>query len=141
MIEINEDLSIPESELEFSASQSSGPGGQHVNKVHTRMTLRFDVAGSASLTAAQRELITRKLASRINRDGNLQLHSQRHRSQAGNRRALLERFVLVLQEALHIQKSRRATRPTRSSRQKRMTEKRVQGSLKKGRSRDYSDED
>jgi ribosome-associated protein len=141
MIEITDDLSIPEGEVTFSASQSSGPGGQHVNKVHTRMTLRFDVLDSPSLTETQRALISQKLASRINRVGLLQLHSQAHRSQSRNRQELLERFVMLLQEALHVEKTRRATRPSRTARRKRVEQKRVQGSLKKGRRRDYSDDD
>src|SRR5664280_3566590 len=79
---------------------SGGPGGQNVNKVATKVTLTFDVAASPSLTDAQRDRIRARLATRISKDGVLQVVSQRHRTQGANRAAALERFVELLRDAL-----------------------------------------
>ncbi|HMC82356.1 MAG TPA: aminoacyl-tRNA hydrolase [Candidatus Polarisedimenticolia bacterium] len=87
MIEIRDGLAIREEELRFTASRSGGPGGQNVNKVSTRVTLWFDVAGSPSLTAEQRSLIRSRLATRISKEGVLRVVSQQTRSQAANREA------------------------------------------------------
>jgi ribosome-associated protein len=100
MIEINRWLSIPESELRFSAARSSGPGGQHVNKVSTRVILEFDVEGSPTLSSSQRQRIRDRMGARLGRDGRLRLSCQRHRSQAANRREVVERFANLLREAL-----------------------------------------
>ena len=139
MIEIPGGPSISESELEFSASRSSGPGGQHVNKVSSRMTLRFDVAGSPSLDDPQRERILRRLSTRITREGVLVMHAQKHRSQAANRELLVERFTELLTQAFVRRKKRKATRPTKASRERRMQQKRRRSEVKKGRGRVGSD--
>ena len=76
MIQINQQLAIADDELSFSASRSSGPGGQNVNKVNTRVTLWFDVAGSPSLSADQKQALLARLANRITREGMLQVVSQ-----------------------------------------------------------------
>lgn len=141
MIEINDQLSIPEHELEFSVSRSAGPGGQHVNKVNTRVSLRFDVRASGVLSDAQKARILRKLATRITKDGVLTMHAQKHRSQSANRRALEERFAEVLREALTRRRPRRATKPTRASKTRRRQEKKRRGDLKKTRGRLRSSED
>src|SRR6476659_9675040 len=101
MIPITPDLAIPDEELSFVTSRSGGPGGQNVNKLETRVTVRFDVAGSPSLTEEQRAKILERLATRITRAGVLQVTSQKHRTQADNREAALERFAELLREALH----------------------------------------
>jgi protein subunit release factor B len=93
MIKITEQLYISENELKFTASRSGGPGGQHVNKVSTRITLSFDVINSHALSDDQKQLILRRLATRINRQGILQIAGQEHRSQTSNRNAAIERFV------------------------------------------------
>lgn len=135
MIRIDDDLSIPEQELSFTASRGGGPGGQHVNKVATRMTLHFDVQGSPSLTDAQRSRILRVMSSRITNDGVLQLSSHEHRSQAANRAVLLERFATLLARALRKPKRRRKTRPTRGSRERRLQAKKQRGQVKRQRGR------
>jgi ribosome-associated protein len=122
-LEILPDLSLDEGELEFRTSTSQGPGGQHVNRTETRVTLLFDVVGSPSLDEPRRQRILSRLATRINREGVLRVSSQRHRSQSANREATVARFVTLLREALHEEPARRATRPTRASRKRRLDEK------------------
>src|SRR5690349_17172329 len=89
VIVVTESLTIPESELTFSASRSGGPGGQNVNKVSSRVTLTFDVMQSPSLSEEQRQRIASRLQSRINKDGVLRVISQRTRSQEMNREDVL----------------------------------------------------
>src|SRR4029434_7572845 len=105
-------LEIPDGELEFVASRSGGPGGQNVNKVSSRVTLRFDVERSSALNPEQRIRIQRKLASRINKDGVLQVSSQRTRSQELNRADTVQRFGELLRAALREDKARIKTRAT-----------------------------
>src|SRR5690242_12184208 len=116
VIEITPDLSIPESELSFSASRSGGPGGQNVNKVSSRVTLEFDVLTSTTLSGEQRQLIVKKLASRISKEGILRVVSQRTRSQDMNRSDAQRRFVELLQNALRIEKPRLKTKVTSQGR-------------------------
>ena len=135
MIEIPGGPSIPETELEFSASRSSGPGGQHANKVSSRMTLRWDVRNSPSIDDAQRARIEERLATRVTRDGVLVMHAQKHRSQSANRELLLERFAEVLETAFVRRKPRRRTRPSRASKERRLRDKKRRAEVKQGRGR------
>jgi ribosome-associated protein len=133
MIEILPDLLLPEQELSFQASRSSGPGGQNVNKVSSRVTLRFDVAHSASLSPEQRARILERLTTRISNDGVLSVHSQRHRTQGANREAALERFVELLREALAELPTRVPTRLPRVAKARRLQEKRRHAQRKRER--------
>ncbi|MFP5213119.1 MAG: alternative ribosome rescue aminoacyl-tRNA hydrolase ArfB [Acidobacteriota bacterium] len=135
MIEINERISIPEEELTFTASRSSGPGGQHVNKVSSRITLWFDLANSPSLSPEDKELIASRLGTRINKDGLLQVVSQSTRSQLTNREAAIERFVELMQAALHRLPPRRKTRVSRAAKERRLDEKKQRSGIKRERSR------
>lgn len=126
-------LDIPTDELFFDTSRSSGPGGQNVNKVESRVTLRYDLASSPSLSDEQKALIRTKLATRVNREGVLRVSSQRHRTQAANRRAATERFAELLREALTVEPPRRATRVPRVSRRRRIDDKRRRADLKQKR--------
>ncbi len=138
---ITSTVRIPLSEISFSFSRSSGSGGQHVNKVNTRVTLRFDVAASAHLTGEQKNLVRRRLAGRINREGVLLLHADQRRSQRANREEVLERFAVLLRRALHQDKVRRRTRPGRSARERRLKAKKLRGRIKMQRRRtDYGQE-
>jgi len=134
MIRITDELSIPREELTFTASRSSGPGGQHVNKVSTRVTLRFDVVNSPSLTTDQKSSILQKLATRISKAGVLRVVSQQTRSQKANRDAAMERFVALLQQALEHMPERKPTKPHPAAKQKRLDDKRHRGQVKRGRS-------
>ena len=135
MITVLDGLEIPEHELNFAVSRSGGPGGQNVNKVSTRVTLRFNVDSSESLNSDQRRRIHSRLATRINKEGILQVTSQRTRSQELNRADVLERFAELLREALHKEPPRIPTRVSRAAKIKRVEEKKKRTEIKVGRSR------
>jgi ribosome-associated protein len=124
MFPISEDLSILDDEVSFVTSRSGGPGGQNVNKLETRVTLRFDLAGSSSLSPEQKSRLRERLATRITKDGILHVTSQRHRTQAANREAAVERFAELLRENLREEPPRKKTRPSRAAKARRLEEKR-----------------
>lgn len=140
MLEIAPGLAIPEGELRFTASRSGGPGGQNVNKVATRVTLIFDAGGSPSLSPDQKACIRERLATRISRDGVLRVVSQRHRTQAANRKAAVERFVELLRVALAEEPPRVPTRPTRVARERRVASKKLRARVKEARRRPNVDD-
>jgi ribosome-associated protein len=136
MVRVLEDLEILDDELDFATSRSSGPGGQNVNKVNTRVTLLFNVDRSAALSPEQRELLRSRLGGRISRVGVLRVVSQRHRTQLANRDAAVERFAELLRDALTEKTERVPVKVPRQSKEKRLEEKRRRGSLKRERSPD-----
>ena len=140
MIAVVDGLEIPDNELEFVVSRSGGPGGQNVNKVSTRVTLRFAVDASAVLSADQRRRIHSKLSSRISKEGILQITSQRTRSQELNRVDVMERFAELLREALHREAPRIPTRVSRAAKIKRVEEKKKRTRVKAARSRKVWDD-
>jgi ribosome-associated protein len=141
MIEINEQISIPDDELTFTASRSSGPGGQHVNKVSSRITLWFDLANSPSLSPEDKELIARRLGSRISKDGILRVVSQSSRSQLSNREIAVERFIELLQSALKQLPPRKKTRVSKGAKLRRLEEKKERSIVKSQRSKKVPIED
>jgi len=100
MIQIHQSLSIPLREIQFVYGTSSGPGGQHVNKVATKATLLFSVPCSSSLSKTQQNRISNKLSTRINKEGVLRVTSSKYRSQRANRDAVIARFAELMLEAL-----------------------------------------
>ncbi|HSL81594.1 MAG TPA: alternative ribosome rescue aminoacyl-tRNA hydrolase ArfB [Thermoanaerobaculia bacterium] len=130
MIEIAPTLTIPDSELEWKTSRSAGPGGQNVNKLETRVTVRFDVAGSPSLGEEERALIRGRLGSRITKAGVLQVSSQKHRTQAANREAAAARLAELLAGALETEAERKPTKVPKAARRRRLEEKRRRGRVK-----------
>jgi ribosome-associated protein len=141
MIEVTHQLSIPEEELRFTASLSSGPGGQNVNKVNTRVTLWFDVVNSPSLSPEAKERIVNRLGARISKDGVLRVISQKTRSQLANREAALERFVELLRAALKQERTRKKTGVSKAAKLRRLEEKKQRSVRKRERSRSVSTED
>ncbi|HET8657086.1 MAG TPA: alternative ribosome rescue aminoacyl-tRNA hydrolase ArfB [Longimicrobiaceae bacterium] len=135
ILAVTDDLFIPRSELAYRASRSGGPGGQHVNTSSTRVELVWDVAGSPSLTDAQRARILEKLSNRINSAGELLLAGSESRSQHQNREAVTERFVELLRGALHRPPRRKKTKPTRASRERRLQAKKRRSEVKRLRGR------
>jgi ribosome-associated protein len=131
---INERVHIPLSELRFVFSRSGGPGGQNVNKVNTRVTLLFDLSATQSLTPGQRARVQRRLRTRIDRRGVLRVVSIRHRTQAANRKAAIERFAGLLADALTVRKARLKTRVPRSAIQRRREDKTRRSRIKRLRS-------
>lgn len=130
---IDASLAIPLSELKYRFTQSSGPGGQHVNKAATQVELLFDVARSPSLNEAQRQRILQALDRFIDSGGVLHLTSQSTRSQLRNRQDVSERFQALFRQALKPRKKRRATRPTAASREQRLEKKKRRGAMKRSR--------
>jgi ribosome-associated protein len=124
MPRINANLSIDDDELRFEFARSSGPGGQNVNKVETKVRLLFDLRRSPSLSAEQKMRIEERLATRTTKDGILQVASQRHRSREANRRATVERFAELLAEALEEEEPRVRTRVPKGQRKQRLESKR-----------------
>ena len=102
-------------ELHFKAVRSSGAGGQHVNKVSSKIELTFDVLNSQNLSSRQKETLQEKLANRINKEGVLLLFCDESRSQHKNKELAIKRFIEIISDALKRQKVRRATKPSRSS--------------------------
>lgn len=129
-LEIDRDLTIPATELTFRASRSGGPGGQHVNTTSTRVEVTWDVGASSVLTDAQRALLLRRLASRLDSGGVLRLTSAKTRSQARNREDVTERLRSLIARALVPPKPRKRTKPPRSSKEKRLKEKKKRSETK-----------
>jgi ribosome-associated protein len=118
---------VPEAELEITAVRSAGAGGQNVNKVSSAIHLRFDVAASSLPAWLKARLLERK-DSRITRDGVVVIKAQQHRSQEMNRDEALRRLHELVEDASHIPKARRATKPTRASKKRRL-----EGKIRRGR--------
>lgn len=128
-------LVLPAAELVERFSRSSGPGGQGVNTTDSRVELRFDVARSTALTELQRSRALQELAPRLV-DGVLSIAASEHRSQLQNRTAARARLVNYLRDALlPPAPPRRATKPSRRARQRRLDSKKQRGELKAGRAR------
>jgi ribosome-associated protein len=120
-------------EFQFATSRSSGPGGQNVNKVNSKVELRFDIAHSEILTTEQKEILLQKLTSKITSDGILSVVSQRDRSQLANKEDVISKFYTLLARALKPQKPRKKTKPSKSSVEKRLTSKRIKAEIKQSR--------
>jgi len=135
MVEITQDISIREDELVFKTSRSGGPGGQNVNKVNTRVTLFFDVTHCESFTETQKRHILTRLSGRANRKGVIRVVSQKHRTQKANREAAIERFQLLLAEALKKRPVRKKTRIPYAINQRRLAEKKRRSQLKQQRAK------
>ena len=135
MIHVMDGVLIPENEIRITASRSGGPGGQNVNKVSSKVTLSFDVRGSAVLSEEQKRKIIGRLATRISKEGILQIVSQRTRSQELNRLDAVERFSELLRRALTPQTPRIKTRVSEAAKQRRIDEKKKHGLTKQKRSK------
>jgi ribosome-associated protein len=131
---VTSSVRIPRHELDVKFSPSGGPGGQHANKTATRAELTFDVEASAAFSDAQRERVRSKLGSVV------RVVADDARSQLRNRAIAEERLADRLRTALHVERPRRATRPTRGSQQRRIDTKKQRGDVKRGRRRPSSDD-
>lgn len=140
LLRVNDQLSIPLSELDYKATRSGGPGGQHVNTSSTRVEVEFNVAESPSLDDPQRSRILERLASRIDGAGILRLASSRSRSQHQNREDVTERLAKVLADALEQKPPRKRTKVPRAAKKKRLEEKRRRSEVKKHRGKVAPDE-
>jgi ribosome-associated protein len=132
-VRITSSLRIPLSELQFKFSPSGGPGGQHANKVNTRVELRFDVAGSPSLGPNQRARLIDRIGPEV------RVVADDERSQGRNRQLAVDRFRQRMVDALHVEKPRRPTRPSRGAKERRLTAKRQLSERKRSRRPDFDD--
>ena len=136
---VNEQLSIPRAELEYRATRSGGPGGQHVNTSSTKIELTWDLGASPSVTDEQRAAIAAKLQNRIDERGVLRLTSSSSRSQHQNREDVTERLAKLLADALRPRKARKKTKVPRSVKEARLKSKKKRSETKRNR-RDVVDE-
>jgi ribosome-associated protein len=130
-LRIDAQLLIPASDLEIEAVRSSGPGGQNVNKVSTKVELRFDLRGTAVLGSSTKARLRALAGKRVDSEGRIRIISQRTRDQSRNRQDALDKLAHMIREALIPPKPRKPTRPTRASRARRLDDKRRQSSKKR----------
>lgn len=133
VVRVTPSLSVPLSELQVRFTPSGGPGGQHANKVSTRVELRFDVAGSPSLGPRQRARLLERLGPEI------RIVADDERSQIRNRQLAVERFRFRVADALHVDKPRRPTRPSKGAKERRLAEKRQVSERKRNRRPNFDD--
>lgn len=126
-------------ELVFKAIRSSGPGGQHVNKVSTKVLLIFDLLNSKGLNDKEKQKVAEKLSNQINKEGILQITSDSSRSQLKNRTIVTNRFFGLIEDALKVQKKRKATKPSKTAIEKRLKEKKIASERKSNRGKPERD--
>lgn len=125
------DIQLLETELSFKTSRSGGSGGQHVNKVSTKVELDFDVNSSQILSPEQKEMILEKLSNRLTKEGILQIISQSERSQLRNKKVALDKFHELITSCFIIQKKRKPSKIPKAVKEKRLLAKKMKGEIKK----------
>jgi ribosome-associated protein len=130
---VNAEVSIPRTELQFRATRAGGAGGQHVNTSSTRIELLWDLPHSSAISEEQRQRLQVKLAARLDAEGNVRVVASDRRSQQQNRQSAETRLAELVRSALVIPKKRRPTKPTRASKEKRLSEKKLRGERKRNR--------
>lgn len=139
VIQVTDRIAVPRSELVYRASRSGGAGGQHVNKTSSKIELLWDFQRSGALDDDQKERVRRKLAARIDSDGNVRVVAGNRRSQLQNRGAAEERLAKLVRDAMHEPRKRRATAPTKASKERRLESKKQHGQKKANRRKDVFD--
>src|SRR4051812_43923797 len=139
LLQITDTIAVPRSELVYRASRSSGAGGQHVNKSSTKIELLWDFQRSSVLDDLQKHRVRRKLEARLDAGGLLRVVAGNRRSQLQNRGAAEERLANLVRDAMHEPRKRRATAPTKASKQRRLESKKQHGRKKENRRRDVFD--
>ena len=128
---INDVVAIPLQELVFTTSRSGGPGGQHVNKTDSRVTVRWNVPMTVALTDAQKQRLLDKLASKLTNDGDLVMHCSTSRSQIQNKELVLQLLTQEIASGLHVPKKRLATKASKAKKAARVDDKKHRGVIKK----------
>lgn len=132
---IKNNITIPEHELEITASRSGGAGGQHVNKTDTRITIRWNIQTTTALTKEQKQLVLAKLQARITESGDLIVHNSESRSQQQNKKNALKNLASIVRNALHIPKKRIATTISKALKEARLKSKAHRSTVKQMRSK------
>lgn len=125
---VNPELLLPE--ITFQTSRSGGSGGQNVNKVETKVELRFDIQNSQVLSDEQKHILYTKLASKLTNENVLILVNQTERSQLANKEKVVEKFKMIVRRAFHIEKARKPTKPTLASKLDRLKQKQRDSKVK-----------
>jgi ribosome-associated protein len=133
LLQVNDTLSIPRSELDVRVSRASGAGGQHVNKTSSRVEIFWNIPGSRALSEEQRSRLVEKLASKLTTEGSIRVVASDMRSQSRNRDLAEERLADLVRRALIIPKKRRATKPTRAAKEARLQSKKRHSTKKRDR--------
>jgi ribosome-associated protein len=134
-LRITTSITIPDDELQVAFSRSGGPGGQNVNKVASKAELRWSPGSSRALSAVDKEWVLRRLAAKLTGDGELIVVSTKTRDQLRNREDAEAKLAELVRAALVRPKVRRATKPSRGAKERRLREKRVRAEVKRGRGR------
>lgn len=138
-IPIKNGIVIPYHELEITTSRSGGPGGQHVNKTETRVTIRWNVKETSALSQNLKERVLKNLESRLTSDGDLIIHNRESRSQLQNKKNALEQLAEIIRKALFVPKKRMKTKVPKKAKEKRLKEKKRKSEIKKGRSKKFDE--
>src|SRR5438309_3943570 len=133
MLHINDRIQIPETEFDWSFVRSSGPGGQNVNKVASKAVLRWNLAGSPSIPVDVKDRLRSLFGSRVTTEGEMVLSSQRFRDQERNKADCLEKLGELVRAAAFVPKTRRKSKPTKGSRERRLAAKKHRSGIKAGR--------
>jgi len=136
---IKNGIVIPAHELEISASRSGGPGGQHVNKTSTRISVRWNISTTHALTEEQKARVLQKLSHKLTDDGELIVHSSASRSQVQNKDMALAQLAQEVRQALHVPKKRMATRISKAVKEQRLQKKSQRSFIKKMRGKKFED--
>ncbi len=141
MLIITPNISVPLSEFELSFSRSSGPGGQNVNKVNSKVTLRWDVTNTRALPLRVKRRLLAQLESRLTKQGEVLVVSDQYRDQSRNLAVCLERLRGWIEAAVPEPKLRRKTKPSKAAKERRLEGKKRRASVKAGRGRNSSNSD
>ena len=139
-VSIKNGIVIPDSEIEITVSRSGGPGGQHVNKTDTKVTVHWNVRNTSALNETQKERVLQNLQSRLTSDGELIVNNSASRSQQTNKENALLQLAKIVRNALHVPKKRMATSVPKGVKESRLRAKAVRSSIKKMRSKKFADD-